>query len=66
MEFAISCFREVFNKRNVEIFVEGKVGDVKRGDNKSALFSIYNRSRRGFLLIIGLNELRIRPTDTTH
>ena len=31
MEFVIPCFREVFNKWNMEIIVEGKVGDVERG-----------------------------------
>jgi hypothetical protein len=29
--FFIPCFREVFNKWNMEIIVEGKVGDIIRG-----------------------------------
>ena len=31
MDFVIPCFREVFTKSNMEIIVEGKVGDIKRG-----------------------------------
>jgi hypothetical protein len=31
MEFVITCFREVFNKWNMEIIVECKVGDIIRG-----------------------------------
>jgi hypothetical protein len=28
MEFVIPCFREVFNKCNMEIIVDCKVGDI--------------------------------------
>ena len=30
IQFVIPCFRKVFNKWNMKIVVEGKVGDVKR------------------------------------
>ena len=43
---------------------------IEKNIEKSVLFSITRKrligSRQGFLLIIGLNELRISLTDATH